>query len=68
LCEKWEAKREREDTRTASILAMLFNINRGKNTQPKSPSDFIQKPYSQEDDADAMMDYLSQFSTEEDNA
>ena len=36
-------RQKAEWERTAGILSMLFNINRGRNTSPKKPSEF--NPY-----------------------
>ncbi len=35
-----EAKQRSDWSHTSALLAMLFNINRGKNVQPKKPYDF----------------------------
>jgi len=51
---------QRNDLRAGMIASMLFNINRGKDTPPRSPTDFVLYRYEVVDEADVRRQYAKQ--------
>jgi hypothetical protein len=55
LTSAYRARVERDDRRVARVLAMIYNVNRGRNTPAATEADFIPKPV-QRQSAEQMYD------------
>lgn len=51
---------ERDDLRAGIVASLLFNINRTKDTAPRSPTDFVLYRYEREDESETRKKFIKQ--------